>query len=138
MTLSDQLTKLAAKTKELEDRASAAKTKSKAELEQEVKSAREDAQAMADDMQKDAEASESEISEWWDGVRGSWDSHVKEVRKRADDKKAHHDLKAAQRHAKHADDDAEFAVSYACAAVEEADYAVLRAELAHKEADELA
>lgn len=138
MALSDKLTKLAAQAKELEDRAAAAKAKTKADLEQEVKSARDAAQAMADDLRKDVEAGESEISEWWAGVRASWDAHVKEVRKRADEKKATLDLKAAQRAAKHADDDAAFAIDYACTAVEEAEYAVLRALLAHKEADDLA
>ena len=50
MALSDQLTKLAAKAKEAEDRAAAAKTKAKADLEQDVKEARESAQAHADQL----------------------------------------------------------------------------------------
>ena len=54
MTLSEQLTKLAAKAKEAEDRATAAKTKAKAELEQDVKQARKSAQAQADQLHKNA------------------------------------------------------------------------------------
>ena len=45
MALSDQLSKLAARAKEAEDRAAAAMTKAKAQLEQDVKTARESAQA---------------------------------------------------------------------------------------------
>jgi hypothetical protein len=48
MALSDQLTKLAARAKEVEDRAAAAKAEAKADLEREVKNARESAQAQAD------------------------------------------------------------------------------------------
>jgi len=47
-------------------------------------------------------------------------------------------VKAAQRKADQADDDAAFAVEFAYAAIEEADYAVLDARLAHMEADDVA
>src|SRR6478672_8766704 len=45
MALSDQLTQLAARAKEAEDRAAAAKTKARAQLEQDVKTARKASQA---------------------------------------------------------------------------------------------
>jgi cell division septum initiation protein DivIVA len=69
MALSDQLTKLAARAKEAEDRAAAAKTKARAELEQDVQSAREAAQAQADQMREAVEADQSRVSEWWTGSR---------------------------------------------------------------------
>ena len=47
MAMSDQLTKLAARAKQLEDRAEAAKTKQKSELEQDVKNAQASSQAKA-------------------------------------------------------------------------------------------
>src|SRR5438128_32892 len=65
MALSDQLTKLAARAKEAEDRAVAAKTKARAELEQDVQSARETAQAQADQMRETAEANKGKVSDWW-------------------------------------------------------------------------
>ena len=138
MAVSDQLTKLAARTKEFEDRAAAAKTKAKADLEQDVKEARESAQAQSDALRKSAETSRGKISAWWDSVERSWNDHLAAVRKNADDRRAAHDLKTAQRAADQAEDDAAFAVDYAYAAVEEAEYAVLDATLARMDADDLA
>jgi hypothetical protein len=138
MALSDQLTALATRAKDLEDRATAAKGKTKADLEQDVKNARESAQSRADALHASAAKGKGEISDWWDNVRKSWDKHVKDVRKHMDDRKAVHDVKSAQRAAQQADDDAAFAIDYAYSAIEEAEYAVLDADLAHMEADELA
>jgi hypothetical protein len=138
MALSDQLSKLATRAKELEDRAAAAKQKGKADLEQEVKSARDSAQAQGDALRKSAEESKGKVSAWWDSVERSWSEHLAAVRKGVEDRRAAHDLKEAQKAADQADDDAAFAIDYAYAAIEEAGYAVLDADLAHMEADELA
>ena len=138
MALSDQLTKLSARAKELEDRAAAAKSKGKADLEQDVKEARESAQGQADDLRKSAEAGKDKISVWWDDVQRSWNENIAAIRKNVDDRRAAHDSKAAQRAADSADEDAAFAIDYAYAAIEEAEYAVLDADLAHMEADEFA
>jgi hypothetical protein len=138
MALSDQLAKLSARAKELEDRAAAAKSKGKADLEQDVKEARESAQGQADELRKNAEAGKGKISVWWDDVQRSWNENIAKIRKNVDDRRAEHDAKAAQRAADSADEDAAFAIDYAYAAIEEAEYAVLDADLAHKEADELA
>jgi hypothetical protein len=138
MALSDQLTKLAARAKELEDRAAGAQTKAKNDLQKEVDQARDSAQAQADALRKSAEASKGKISAWWASVQKSWSDHLAAVRKDVKNKKAAHDVKAAQKVADQADDDASFAIDYAYAAIEEAEYAVLDAQLAHVEADELA
>ncbi|MGH9085152.1 MAG: YtxH domain-containing protein [Acidimicrobiales bacterium] len=137
MALSDQLTQLATRAKDLEDRAAAAKAQTKAELESEVKNARESAQQQADALRTRAETSKGEISEWWDDVRTSWSKHVSDVRDHVDDRRAAHDLKSARHAAERAAEDAAFAVSYAYTAIEEAEYAVLDAYLARMEADEL-
>lgn len=138
MAVSDQLSQLSARTKELEDRAMAARSKAKADLEQEVESAREAAQVQGDVLRQSAEARKGKISAWWDSVERSWNDHLAAVREDFDDKRAAHDLKTAQRRADNAEDDATFAVGYAYAAVEEAEYAVLDATLARMEADEMA
>jgi len=138
MALSDQLSALAARTRELEDRAAAAKQKAKGDLQQEVKTAREASQAHADALAKRVDDSNAHVSAWWDSVGRSWNDHVATVRQSIDDKRAAHDLKAALKAASQADDDASYAVDYAYAAVEEAEYAVLDATLAHVELDELA
>jgi hypothetical protein len=137
MALSDQLSDLAARAKQLEDHAAAAKQKGRAELEADVKSARDSAKAKADELQKSAEENKGQISAWWDSVQRSWHEHIAEIRKKVEDRRASHDLKAAQRAAERADNDAAFAVDYAYAAIEEAEYAVLDADLAHMEADEM-
>jgi hypothetical protein len=138
MALSDQLTDLAARAKKLEDHAAAAKAKSKADLQQDVKSARESAQAQGDALKSNAERNKDKLSAWWFNVQHAWNKHLADIRKNVDGKKAAHDLKSAQKAAERADDDASFAVDYAFAAIEEAEYAVLDADLAHAEADELA
>jgi len=138
MALSDQLSRLAARTKELEDRAAAANQKAKADLQQDVKAASEASQVQADALAKSVDESSSHVSAWWDSVGRSWNEHIAAVRKSIDEKRAAHDLKAAQKAATQADDDASYAVDYAYAAVVEAEYAVLDATLAHVEADELA
>jgi hypothetical protein len=138
MALSDQLSDLSNRAKQLEDQAAAAKKKGKTELEAEVKSAQESAQAKGDALRKQAEANKGKLSAWSDNLQNSWNDHLKAVRQSAQDRRAAHDLKSAQRAAQRADDDAEFAIDYAYAAIEEAEYAVLDAELAHAEAEELA
>jgi hypothetical protein len=137
MALSDQLSDLAARAKQLEDHAAAAQQKGRAELEADVKAARDSARAKADDLQKSAEENKGQISAWWDKIQRSWHEHIAEIRKKIEDRRANHDLKAAQRAAERADKDAAFAIDYASAAIEEAEYAVLDALLAHMDADEM-
>jgi hypothetical protein len=138
MALSDQLSDLAARAKDLEDRAAAARQKTKSDLEHDVEHARESAKQQADALHANASDRKDKVADWWDGMQKSWTEHVDKARKRRDDRKAAHDAKSAQKAADRADDDAAFAIDYACAAVEEAEYAVLDAALAHMEADELA
>jgi Cu/Ag efflux pump CusA len=137
MALSDQLGQLASRAKQLEDRVAASTTKTKADLQQEVKNARESAQAQGDALRKRAEAGKGKISEWWDSVQRSWNDHLTAIRDDIDEKRSGHDVKKAQRRADSAEEDAAFAVDYAYAAVNEAEYAVLDAELARMEANEL-
>jgi hypothetical protein len=138
MAVSDQLTKLAARAKELEDREAAARGKAKADLQQDVANARASAQARADDLRKSAEKSEGQVSAWWDSVQRSWNEHIAAIRQNVDEKRAAHDRDSAERAAERAEDDALFAIDYAYAAIEEAEYAVLDAALARMDADDLA
>jgi hypothetical protein len=138
MALSDQVTKLAARAKEAEDRAAAAQNKTRAELEKDVKTARESAKAQADQLSKAVENQKGKLSAWWASLQRSWTEHIAEVRQHIDERRASHDLEAAQREADSAEEDAAFAVDYAYAAIEEAEYAVLDARLARMNADELA
>jgi hypothetical protein len=138
MALSDQLTKLAARAKEVEDHAAAAKAQAKSDLQQEVKNARESAQAQADKLHEHTEKTKGEISDWWNDLGREWKRQIDSIRREVDKGRAEHDLKHAQHVAERADEDAAFAIDYAYAALVEAEYAVLDAYLAHEEADELA
>jgi hypothetical protein len=138
MALSDQLTKLAAQTREFEDNASKAQSKSEADLRASVAKAHAFAQAQGDMLRKRANASKADISSWWEDVQRSWNDHLSAVRKDVEHRHAVHDVHSAKKQADRADDDAAFAIDYASAALIEAEYAVLDAALAHKHLDELA
>jgi hypothetical protein len=138
MALSEQLSKLAARTKELEDRATAARQEARADLQHDVEAARVASNANAEALSKSLDASEAEVSAWWTDMGRSWDQHIANVRQRVEEKKEQHDLKAAQRDADDATAYASYLIDYTYAAVDEAEYAVLDAVLAQREADELA
>jgi hypothetical protein len=138
MAASDQLSKLAAKAKEAEDRAAAAQTKAKADLQQDVENSRAVAQDQADSLRESADAGKGRISAWWHDVQRSWNEHIAAIREDVDRRRAEHDTERAKEYADQAEADASFAVDYASAAIDEAEYAVLDAALARKEADEMA
>jgi hypothetical protein len=138
MTLSDELSRLAARTKELEDRAAAAHQKARADLEHDVAAAREESKANAEALRESVDTDAAEVSAWWTDLGRSWDQHLAKMRDHIDKKAAQHDLKAAQRAADEASAYASYVIDYTFAAVEEAEYAVLDATLAQMEADDLA
>jgi hypothetical protein len=137
MALSDELTKLAARAKEAEDRAAAAQGKAKAELEHDVETARTSAQEQAEELRKTADAGKDKISVWWHDVQRSWNEHVAMIRDDIEHRRSEHDADKAERRAERAEEDAMFAIDYAAAAITEAEYAVLDADLARLEADQL-
>jgi hypothetical protein len=138
MALSDQLTKLAARAKEAEHRAVAAKEKARADLEQDVEQSRVAARAQAQRLRESAEASEGKLSDWWNDVQRTWNEHVAKVQDNIESKKAEIGRERAEADADDAEEDAGFAIDYAYAAIDEAEYAVLDAILAREKADELA
>lgn len=137
MTASEELTNLAARAKEAEDRVAAAHSKAKADLEEDVESARASAQARAENLRQTADKHRGRISDWWNDMQEQRDEHIAKIRGSIDSKKSEHDADRAEKHAQRAEDDAVFAVAYAYAAIDEAEYAVLDASLARLEADEL-
>jgi hypothetical protein len=137
MTASGELTKLAARAKEAEQRAAAARDKARTDLEQDVERARASAQEQAEKLRQSADAGKDKISVWWHDLQRSWNEHLATIRDDIDHRRAEHDVDKAQRRAENAEDDALFAIDYAYAAIEEAEYATLDAALARIEADEL-
>lgn len=137
MTLSGDLSNLAARVKEAEGRATAAQDQAKADLEAEVESARTAGEQQAVALREAAERGRGRISGWWEEVQKSWSDAISTVRRDLQSKKGTHDAQHTRRRAENAEKDAEFAIDFAYSAVVEAEYAVLDAALAQKEADEL-
>ena len=137
MPASDQLTRLAARAKEAEDRAAAAQGKAEADLEQDVATARASAQAQAEKLRESADANKGKLSVWWHDVQRSWNDRIDTARDDVERKKAAHDVTKARKRAERFEDDAAVAIDAAYWAVVEAEYAVLDAALARKKADEL-
>ncbi len=137
MAVSDELTKLAARAKEAEDRAAAARGKDKAELERDIETARKAAQEQAEKLRKSAEVGMGKPSVWWNDLQRSWHEHLAKIRDDIDHRRAEGDVDRAETRAERAENDALFAIDFAYAAVLEAEYAVLDANLARMEADQL-
>jgi hypothetical protein len=138
MALSDDLTKLATRTKEAEDRAASAREKAKADVETDREAARAAGEEQAQALRESAEEKKGDISDSWHGVQQSWNERIAKVRADIKARKVEHDVHKAQRRADRAEDDATFAIDFAYSTVVEAEYAVLDATLARKEAEDLA
>jgi hypothetical protein len=138
MALSDDLTRLATRAKEVEDHAVAARSQGRADLERAIADSRASAEAEADKLRHEAEARKGKLSVWWHDLQRTWNEHIAKIRDDIDSKRAEHDVERAKRRAEKAEDDARFAVAFAYAAIEEADYAVLDAALARMEAEQSA
>jgi vacuolar-type H+-ATPase subunit I/STV1 len=138
MAASDELTKLAARAKQAEDRVAAARAKAKDDLEHDVELSAADAKATAEKLRQTAQAGKGKVSVWWDNAQRTWNEHIATIRENIEARRAEHDQDKAELRADIAEDDALFAIDYAYAAIEEAEYAVLDASLARVEADELA
>jgi hypothetical protein len=137
MAQSDDLTRLATRAKEAQTRVAKVREEARADLEQDVASARKSAQEQADKLRDSAEQSKAGISGRLSDVQRSWNEHISRVREDLDDKRAKHDVHVAQRRADDAEAYALFATDHAYSAVVEAEYAALDAVLARMDADQM-
>ena len=138
MALSEQIDRLATRTKELEDRAAAAGQQAHDDLQKDVAAARDASKANAEALRESLDAGAAEVSAWWVDMGRSWDEHLAKMRQHIDHKMAEHDVQTARRTAEDANAYASYLIDYCYAAVEEAEYAVLDATLAQREYDDLA
>jgi hypothetical protein len=138
MALSDQLTDLAARTKELEDATAANKAKSQAQLEQEREKLNAKMQAQAQKMQSSVDKTQADAQAWWTETTKRFEQRRAEVRTKMDQQKAERKLDRSQHNADHMENIAADYVAWAAYAVDAATYAVTDAAIARKEADELA
>lgn len=137
MAQSDDLTRLATRAKEAQTRVAKVREEARADLEQDVASARESAQEQADKLRQAAEKGKTGISGRLSDVQRSWNEHISRVREDLDDKRAKHDVHVAQRRADDAEAYASFAADHAYSAVVEAEYAALDTVLARMDADQM-
>ena len=138
MPASDQLTRLAARAKEAEDRAATAQGKAKADLEQDVATARASVRPRLRSCASPRNASKGKLSVWWNDVQRSWNEHVAKVREDIDAKRAEHDVDRAQRNAEIAEDAPRLRLSTRMQRSRKPSTgAVLDAALARQHADEL-
>lgn len=137
MAQPEGLTRLATRAKEAQTRVAKVREETRADLEQDVASARKSAQEQADKLRHAAEKSKAGISGRLSDVQRSWNEHISRVREDLEDKRAKHDVHVAQRRADDAEAYASFAADHAYSAVVEAEYAALDAVLARMDADQM-
>jgi hypothetical protein len=89
------------------------RSRAPAKLQQDVQSARDSLQKGTDQLRETAEANQGRVAAWWSDVQTSWDDQIATIRRDIESKKAEHDLKAAQRNADDAEEDAKFPIAYA-------------------------
>lgn len=76
MALSDQLRKLADRAEEAEERAPATRDKARADVERDLETCRETAQARAEQLRETTDANKDKIPAWWNEVQRNWNEHV--------------------------------------------------------------
>jgi hypothetical protein len=135
MALSDQLSRLAVRAKQAEDRFATARTQARDGLEEDVRKARVDTAAAAEKLHGNSAAASDRADAWVEGIQRSWSDHVAEARRRMDARKARHDAKVTERYAEDAEDYAESMIALAYSAIEESEYAALESVLARQDAD---
>jgi hypothetical protein len=136
MSLSDQLTKLAAQTQKLEESATALHQKNKTALRTRRQELSEDLQANAAKANAAAEESETDLKAGWADFKRTVSNRMEELKQQHTDLKAEHAVKKADREADEADDYAAECLDWATYAVQEAESAVIDAALAHADADQ--
>ena len=134
MALSDQLAKLSAQAKDLEDSARAAEQLDKQRLAaraSEIKAALEQAGA---DIEAESRAEVDDVARGWNKLKGSVADDFGSLRDSVAEKHAAHQAKRADRRADTAEEEAADAVEFAVYALEQAEYYVLAAAQARIDA----
>ena len=136
--LSEQLTDLAARAKQAEDFADAARSKNQAFLDNQrktLKSSIDDSNAR---VAAGAAAAQNKAESWWAETRSAIQDRFASLRAEHDEHRAERDLNRAERHADDAEQDAVYAVEFAISMLDEAEYAIGDAVIARADADDLA
>lgn len=132
--LSDQLSKLADRTKKVEDTATAARAKNRAQLETTKTSLKASLDAVGTKTDDAKARAQGRLSDVHDSV----EKHFADRRAANAEHKAERDLKKAERRADDAEQDAADAIALVLYVLDQAEYAVVDAVLARADADDLA
>jgi hypothetical protein len=136
--LSEQLTDLAARSKNTEDVVAAAQEKNRARLENQrdrLRASIADGNAKA---RNRVASDEAKTQQWWNDTRSSVDARFAAMRAEADERRTEKDIKRAERHAEQAEQDAADAIDWALYVLDQAEYSVIDAVIARADADDLA
>ncbi len=136
--LSQSLTDLAARVKQLEDSAVAVQERNQGALQKR----REELDAAIDRQVKESDDTAAEAKEaarsWWSDTKGSIERQIAAMRADFEERQAEHAQHNAEGAAQAAEEDAAVAANLATYCVDAAEWAVVRAELARGEAEQLA
>jgi hypothetical protein len=132
--LSDQLSHLADRTKTVEDTATAAKAKNRAQLE----TTKSNLKASLDAVGTKTDEAKAQAQGRMSDVHDSVEKHFADRRTAITEHKAGRDLKRAERRADDAEQDAADAITLVFYVLDQAEYAVVDAALARADADDLA
>ena len=135
--LSSQFEKISDHAKAATQHLRAAGQRTKDQLAGDAASARERATAAPNQLKENADDSRTKGSSHWQEIRGKWQSHVAEMRTRAQEKADRLDAGVWAMDADIAESYALDAIDFAQAAVDEAEYAVLDAMYTRADAEAL-
>jgi len=138
MALSDQLTDLANRTKQLEDSAAAAREQDRKKLEPHRDELDASMQKQAQKIKTDAQKAGVQVRSWWADTTDRIEERRAEVGAKMAKNKAEHQAKKADRDAEDAENYASNLIGLAAYVTDAAEYAVVDAAIARSEADAIA
>ena len=137
MALSDKLTELANRIKQLEDTAAATKAKNHAKLEQQREQLNSKMKTQAESIKSSAAKTKGEARSWWADTTTQFEQQRVKARAKVDQQKANFKSDRAELDAEDAENYAADMIDWAIYAVDSADYAVVDAVIARDKADTL-
>ncbi len=137
MALSDRLTDLASRTKDLEDAAAATRAKDHAKLEHQRNQLHSKLTTEAQNIQSSADKAQAGARSWWTDTTARFEQQRNELRAKMDQQRAERKVDRAQHNADDAEAYAADMISWAEYAIDSAEYAVVDAVIARDEANDL-
>jgi hypothetical protein len=135
MTVSEKVDALQKRVADLKSSFEAARTETNEQVRARISKAKADAARAQDEAKAKAAQAADKTQSRWAAMKADFSAKVSQMQEDIDRKRDEHDVKAAQRHADDAEDNALDALDFAAWAVDQADVAVLDATDARAWAD---